>query len=55
MKYQRKQKTIADTEFTSKLSPWLANGCLSVRHVYFEIKRFEKENGETEASKYFID
>jgi len=31
------------TDTSSKLSPWIANGSLSIRKVYWEVKKFEKE------------
>ena len=30
-------------DYSSKFSPWLANGCLSVRHVYEELKKYETQ------------
>ena len=53
-KYKLQYRTSDEAEFTSKLSPWLANGCLSPRKVYYEVKRFEKKHGETKASGYFL-
>jgi deoxyribodipyrimidine photo-lyase len=38
---------------SSKLSPWLANGSLSVRFIYFQVKEFEKQNGATESTKVY--
>ena len=40
--------------YSSKLSPWLANGCLSPRHVYHEIRRFEKERLQNESTRWHI-
>lgn len=30
-------------DYSSKLSPWMALGCLSPRTIYWEVKRYEKE------------
>ncbi|RVU83290.1 DASH family cryptochrome [Leucothrix sargassi] len=40
--------------FSSKLSPWIANGSLSVRHVYHEIRRFEQEHGDNDSTRWAI-
>ncbi len=41
---------------SSKLSPWLASGCISPRAIYWEIKRYEKERGANEStSLLFIE
>lgn len=37
----------------SKLSPWLAHGCLSPRFLYDEVKRYERERKKTK-STYWI-
>eukprot|EP00928_Gymnodinium_smaydae_P050050 TRINITY_DN3366_c0_g4_i1.p1 TRINITY_DN3366_c0_g4~~TRINITY_DN3366_c0_g4_i1.p1 ORF type:complete len:769 (-),score=143.12 TRINITY_DN3366_c0_g4_i1:405-2711(-) len=37
----------------SKLSPWLAHGCLSPRRLYEEVKRYERERKSTK-STYWI-
>ena len=33
------------SEYSSKLSPWLACGSLSCRTVYFETKEYMKKHG----------
>lgn len=40
---------------SSKLSPWIANGSISVRYVYWMAKVFEDENGKSQAIDRFID
>ena len=42
------------SEFSSKLSPWIANGSLSVRHLYHEIRKFEQARGECESTRWAI-
>ncbi|MBK8546595.1 MAG: DASH family cryptochrome [Saprospiraceae bacterium] len=37
-------------EFSSKLSPWLAAGCLSPKKVFEELKKFEINNGENKST-----
>jgi deoxyribodipyrimidine photo-lyase len=40
--------------YSSKLSPWLANGCISSRYVYYESKRYEAERNIINKSTYWI-
>ena len=54
-KYKLQYRTAAEAEFTSKLSPWLSNGSLSSRRVYFSVKKFEQKHGESKASGYFLN
>lgn len=37
-------------DYSSKLSPWLANGCLSPKKIYAEIKAFESKHGENKST-----
>jgi deoxyribodipyrimidine photo-lyase len=41
--YNNTRNDLLGANYSSKLSPWLANGCLSPRMVYHEVKRFENE------------
>lgn len=41
--YKKTRNGLTGTDYSSKLSPWLANGSISARTIYWEIKRFEKE------------
>eukprot|EP00928_Gymnodinium_smaydae_P025060 TRINITY_DN20091_c2_g1_i2.p1 TRINITY_DN20091_c2_g1~~TRINITY_DN20091_c2_g1_i2.p1 ORF type:complete len:730 (-),score=96.47 TRINITY_DN20091_c2_g1_i2:48-2237(-) len=38
----------------TKLSPWLSHGCLSARHVYSELKRYEKERLRTDSTARLV-
>nr|WP_010133716.1 DASH family cryptochrome [Microbulbifer agarilyticus] len=42
-RYKQTRNGLIGTEYSSKLSAWLANGSLSAREVYAELKRFERE------------
>ena len=37
-------------DYSSKLSPWLANGSLSVRQVFSELTRYESEHGKNDST-----
>ncbi len=41
--YKKTRNGLVGKDYSSKLSPWLANGSLSAKKVYWEVKRFEKE------------
>ncbi|WP_340065248.1 DASH family cryptochrome [Ascidiimonas aurantiaca] len=41
--YKKTRNGLLGTEYSSKLSPWLANGSISARTVYSEIKKFETQ------------
>jgi len=42
--YKKTRNGLIGTDFSSKFSPWLANGSLSAKQIYFEVKRFEKQH-----------
>lgn len=54
-KYANTRNQLIGSEYSSKLSPWLANGCISPRDIYFETRAFEKSEGASESTKVFID
>ncbi|MFN4082400.1 MAG: DASH family cryptochrome [Bacteroidia bacterium] len=41
--YKETRNGLIGNEYSSKLSPWLANGSISVRQIFAEVKRFENE------------
>ncbi|PWQ98811.1 DASH family cryptochrome [Leucothrix arctica] len=41
-------------DYSSKLSPWIANGSVSVRYVYHEIRRFEQERIENDSTRWAV-
>ncbi|KUJ83686.1 DASH family cryptochrome [Microbulbifer flavimaris] len=41
--YKHTRNGLVGTEYSSKLSPWLANGSLSARQVYWQVKEFERQ------------
>jgi deoxyribodipyrimidine photo-lyase len=45
--YKQTRDCLAGEYFSSKLSPWLALGCISPRTVYHRIAKYEDEHGET--------
>jgi deoxyribodipyrimidine photo-lyase len=41
--YKQTRNGLIGTDYSSKLSAWLASGCLSARHVFHEVRRYETE------------
>jgi deoxyribodipyrimidine photo-lyase len=40
-------------EYSTKFSPWLANGCLSARYILDELKKYEEDRGSNK-STYWV-
>ncbi|MEM8500242.1 MAG: DASH family cryptochrome [Pseudomonadota bacterium] len=52
LEYAKTRRCLDGLSGSSTLSPWLANGCLSVRTVLSEIRRFEFEHIRNESTEY---
>lgn len=52
--YKETRNGLLGADYSSKFSPWLANGCLSPRRVYSEIKRYENERVANESTYWLI-
>jgi deoxyribodipyrimidine photo-lyase len=48
--YYETRNDLFGWEFSSKLSPWLAAGCVSPKKIYEELKNFEKNYGENKST-----
>ena len=48
--YKATRNQLHGLDYSSKLSPWLALGCISARSVMQELKQFELEQGANEGS-----
>ena len=53
--YATTRNQLIGSNYSSKLSPWLACGALSPRYVYFETRSFEEKHRRNESTKVFID
>jgi deoxyribodipyrimidine photo-lyase len=51
--YKQTRNQLIGENYSSKFSPWLSNGSLSVRKVFSEIKKFEQEV-ESNISTYWL-
>lgn len=48
--YKATRNQLHGLDYSSKLSPWLALGCISARSIMRELKQFESEQGANEGS-----
>ncbi|NBV75654.1 MAG: hypothetical protein EBR59_06780 [Methylococcaceae bacterium] len=55
---QTKYKSVRDQldgwDNSTKFSPWLSNGCLSVRQIYSDLKAYQAKNGRNESSDWIF-
>ncbi|WP_318344235.1 DASH family cryptochrome [Flagellimonas baculiformis] len=51
--YKKTRNGLIGTDYSSKLSAWLANGSISARTIYWEVQHYEKEV-EKNASTYWL-
>ncbi|MCK7591253.1 DASH family cryptochrome [Subsaxibacter sp. CAU 1640] len=52
--YKQTRNGLIGTDYSSKFSAWLANGCLSPRKIYWSVKQFEKEHVKNESTYWLI-
>ena len=52
--YKKTRNGLIGKDFSSKFSPWLANGCISARTIYHEVKRFEREYFKNQSTYWLI-
>ena len=52
--YKNTRNGLVGTDYSSKFSPWLANGSLSPRMIYWEIKRYEREIQKNQSTYWLI-
>lgn len=52
--YKETRNGLIGGDYSSKLSPWLSQGCLSPKTVYHELKRYEQERGGNESSYWLF-
>ncbi|MGV9004627.1 DASH family cryptochrome [Flavobacterium sp.] len=52
--YKKTRNGLIGKNYSSKLSGWLANGSVSARTIYWNVKEYEKTNGATEDTYWLI-
>lgn len=52
--YKQTRNGLIGIDYSSKLSPWLANGSLSAREIFWEIRAYEKEIKKNQSTYWLI-
>jgi deoxyribodipyrimidine photo-lyase len=52
--YKETRNGMIGGDYSSKFSPWLAQGCLSPKTIYHEIKKYEQERGSNESTYWLL-
>lgn len=52
--YKRTRNGLLGPDYSSKFSPWLAQGCLSPKRIYHEIKQYESKRTANEDTYWLI-
>lgn len=52
--YKKTRNGLIGRDYSSKFSPWLANGSISAQTIYWEVKRFENEHGSNQSTYWLV-
>ncbi len=52
--YKKTRNGLIGTDFSSKFSPWLANGSLSAKTIYWKVKAFETTHFKNDSTYWLI-
>ena len=52
--YKKTRNGLVGVDYSSKFSPWLANGSISARSIYWNVKQFEKEHFKNQSTYWLI-
>lgn len=52
--YKKTRNELLGTNYSSKFSAWLANGCISPKIIYYEIKKYEQEIVKNDSTYWLI-
>lgn len=52
--YKKTRNGLVGKDYSSKLSAWLANGSISARQIYWEVKKYEKEVAKNQSTYWLI-
>ncbi len=53
-KYKETRNQLLGQDYSSKLSPWLAQGCISPKTIYHELKKYEAEKGSNDSTYWLF-
>ena len=51
--YKKTRNGLVGVDYSTKFSPWLANGSISAKTIYWKLKAYENENGSNQ-STYWV-
>lgn len=52
--YKKTRNGLIGKDFSSKFSPWLANGSMSARTIYWNIRKFEEDHVKNQSTYWLI-
>lgn len=52
--YKKTRNGLLGTDYSSKFSPWLANGSISARTIYWKVKQFEEQFYKNDSTYWLI-
>ena len=52
--YKKTRNGLVGLDYSSKFSPWLANGSISARTIYWQVRKFEKEHVKNQSTYWLI-
>ncbi len=52
--YKETRNELLGEDYSSKLSPWLAQGCISPKTIYHELKNYEAERGSNDSTYWLF-
>jgi deoxyribodipyrimidine photo-lyase len=53
-KYKETRNGLVGADFSSKFSPWLANGCISAKTIYWQICEYEQQVEKNDSTYWLI-
>ena len=52
--YKKTRNGLVGEDYSTKFSPWLANGSLSAKTIYYQVKKYEAEFGKNQSTYWVI-
>lgn len=52
--YKKTRNGLVGVDYSSKFSPWLANGSISARTIYWQVKKFEQEQYKNQSTYWLV-
>jgi deoxyribodipyrimidine photo-lyase len=52
--YKSTRNGMLGESYSSKFSPWLAEGCISAKSIYYQVKKYEKERKKNQSTYWMI-